>query len=580
MLTVVVLLSVAVAVHAGGFSAAMTNDLYNGNIPNGVPTPQYTKGLGYDLFNAANLLNPGYGFSKNEHLDIITSDVGSYRNGDMRLITQDSSFTTEEGATVSVFVIGRGAANINSLGYYRKTAVTSTRIQSSPLLTGITGSGFYGNGSSESPFLRADFAAPASTLGWYIATTNWRNGQITTFYSEAELNADGYDHLVTYAMPELQGVKLWFDGPQGKIEHQFTGNAYLIGFKDTLARANYDPLHPEYGVTLGDDDYNDIIILVDSTVLMASDKPPVVPEPAMIDPANKYVWAENSGWLNLRPLTGGVMVARNYLSGYAWHENLGWLKLGAERGGPYLNTSATDWGVNRDPAGNLWGYAWSEGWGWVTFNPPGGGVSIDPATGSFSGYAWAENYGWISFRNGQDAPATYGVGLASYTLHLFFQGTGTGSVTSDSPPFSCNTNCTQTFFDGYPLTLTAAAGTLSFFEGWEGCDAASATACALTLGADRTASVTFSRNSRVARIDGLTPAYFTDLQTAYEAAADGSVIQVWGGELAESLLCGQEKSVTISGGYDEQYLNRNGTTTILGLTVATGVVTVDQIVVR
>ena len=132
-----------------------------------------------------------------------------------------------------------------------------------------------------------------------------------------------------------------------------------------------------------------------------------------ISPIAKLAWAENAGWANFRPLYGGVTVNPNYLDGYAWHENLGWLKLVSEAGGPYMNTSATNWGVNLYQAGNLWGMPWSEGWGWVKFNPPCGGVSIDPTTGAFSGTAWAEYFGSVSFRSQPWSQYPYGVGLAS-----------------------------------------------------------------------------------------------------------------------------------------------------------------------
>ena len=44
-------------------------------------------------------------------------------------------------------------------------------------------------------------------------------------------------------------------------------------------------------------------------------------------------------------------------------------------------------------------YAWGSNVGWINFAPTHGGVSIDPATGSFDGYAWGENIGWIHFKN-------------------------------------------------------------------------------------------------------------------------------------------------------------------------------------
>ncbi len=297
--------------------------------------------------------------------------------------------------------------------------------------------------------------------------------------------------------------------------------------------------------------------------------------------ASKYAWSETVGWTNFRPTDGGVTIRADHLSGYAWHENIGWLKLGSDGGGPYLNTMATNWGVNRDAAGNLTGYAWSEGRGWINFNPTGGGVSVEPVTGTFSGYAWGENFGWMGFRSQPAAQFPYGVGIASYTLSLVFGGSGAGAVTGSSPPFSCNTNCKQTFLDNTSLRLTAAASRYSLLGGWQGCDTASGADCTLTLTSDRTTTVTFTKDTvHVARIDGAIPVYYPTLQSAYDKALTGNIIQVWGIELPESLLCGNGTALRIMGGYDQQYLNRTGITTLRGVTIKNGTVTVDRIVIR
>ena len=82
----------------------------------------------------------------------------------------------------------------------------------------------------------------------------------------------------------------------------------------------------------------------------------------------------------------------DHLEGYAWAENAGWIRLGAYTGGgthTYLNTSNTDYGVNRNTGtGALSGYAWSSNSGWINFAPTNGGVTVSDA-GEFSGYAWA-----------------------------------------------------------------------------------------------------------------------------------------------------------------------------------------------
>lgn len=121
-----------------------------------------------------------------------------------------------------------------------------------------------------------------------------------------------------------------------------------------------------------------------------------------IDPADKWAWGTNVGWINFAPGPyGGVTVTSDHLQGYAWAENVGWIRLGTYDGGgahTYANDAVDTYGVNNDGAGNLSGYAWGANVGWVNFAPVGGGVTIDPHTGSFDGYAWGENIGWISFK--------------------------------------------------------------------------------------------------------------------------------------------------------------------------------------
>jgi len=102
-----------------------------------------------------------------------------------------------------------------------------------------------------------------------------------------------------------------------------------------------------------------------------------------IDPANKFAYGENIGWINFDPSQGGgVTVTDSTITGKAWGENIGWINLSPATGG-----------VANDGAGNLSGYAWGENIGWINFN----GVTINPSSGEFSGYAWGENIGWINF---------------------------------------------------------------------------------------------------------------------------------------------------------------------------------------
>lgn len=129
-----------------------------------------------------------------------------------------------------------------------------------------------------------------------------------------------------------------------------------------------------------------------------------------IDPSQRHAWAENAGWLDFRPAFGGVTVLPTYLSGYAWQENAGWVKLGVNAGGPYANTTATNWGVNLNTVtGALSGFAWSENAGWIRMDAAFGGVTYNGLTHQMSGWAWSESVGWIHFRS--TSPTAYGVAV-------------------------------------------------------------------------------------------------------------------------------------------------------------------------
>ena len=96
-------------------------------------------------------------------------------------------------------------------------------------------------------------------------------------------------------------------------------------------------------------------------------------------PPKKWAWSTNAGWINFAPtapngaFTDGVAVYPDHLEGYAWAENAGWIRLGTHTSGgawTYANSSATDYGVNRNPTGGaLSGYAWSSTSGWIKFDP-------------------------------------------------------------------------------------------------------------------------------------------------------------------------------------------------------------------
>jgi len=126
-----------------------------------------------------------------------------------------------------------------------------------------------------------------------------------------------------------------------------------------------------------------------------------------IDPAHKYAWAENVGWLNFADADGGqggIRVENSFLSGFIWSQSAGWINAGdgPDDGVRYTNTG-TDHGVNIDPGtGDLFGYAWGENIGWVNFDTRaslsalGLQARVDLEAMRFRGYTWAASAGWIN----------------------------------------------------------------------------------------------------------------------------------------------------------------------------------------
>jgi len=122
-----------------------------------------------------------------------------------------------------------------------------------------------------------------------------------------------------------------------------------------------------------------------------------------VDPANRYAYGANLGWMDwVADTNNGAVIGANVCSGYIYSANVGWINLGS--GSPadgiqYQNNSASDFGVNLDGLGNLTGYAWGANIGWINFEQTYGQPKINMITGRMSGYVWSANCGWISLSN-------------------------------------------------------------------------------------------------------------------------------------------------------------------------------------
>ena len=153
---------------------------------------------------------------------------------------------------------------------------------------------------------------------------------------------------------------------------------------------------------------------------------PVGSAATSITNGGNYSYGANLGWIDCRGNTnnGAVIAVTNaqngyyYCAGYIYAANVGWISLGSGspvNGYAYGNSSASDYGLNLDTAGNLRGYAYGANIGWINFENTGG-ARIDLTSGRFSGYAWSANCGWLSLSNtyavlqtdmGRFQPGTY-----------------------------------------------------------------------------------------------------------------------------------------------------------------------------
>ena len=176
------------------------------------------------------------------------------------------------------------------------------------------------------------------------------------------------------------------------------------------------------------------------------------------------------------------------------------------------------------------------------------------------------------------ARITVSVDNADYALDLTVAGTGAGTVVSTPNGIASKTNFSARFSDGTPVSLHATPSVYSLFSGWSG-DCAGMADCLLTMTADRGATATFTKDTAHSTyIPNGGGIYSPAIQAAYNAAASGDSILLWGTDFTEDVVCAIDKQVTISGGYNEAYTIQDGTTALHGsLSISSGVVTIEML---
>lgn len=173
-----------------------------------------------------------------------------------------------------------------------------------------------------------------------------------------------------------------------------------------------------------------------------------------------------------------------------------------------------------------------------------------------------------------------------YSLTVFKQGLGSGTVTSSASGIGCGVDCTEAYVSGTTVTLSALPDSGSQFAGWTGGGCGGTGNCALTINANAIVTATFDSCSilPVRILRGGTPVnYYSSLQTAYNDAIGGDIIQSQAVFFIENIsvndLAG--KSVTLEGGFDCSYTSRIGKTVMRGqLHDGKGVVRIKNFVIK
>lgn len=227
---------------AAPFSQWVTNDnhtIAKGGVANGIPTPRHSNDGSPDLYQAVNQIL-GTSYVRNSDLD-------------NRFEKNDSFF--KGTGTHEVALIGLTASNKNILGVYTDLATGANK---TPLLSAGNYFGIPNQGTAADPYQGGVFTT-TGVFGWYLESRDFKNNNLLrTFYSDASMNAGGWDHVVTYAIPELNGATRYIDTGSGSKAYTFT-NAFLIGWEDLPWNYNTKDCNN----CLGDDDYDDMIYLVD-----------------------------------------------------------------------------------------------------------------------------------------------------------------------------------------------------------------------------------------------------------------------------------------------------------------------------
>lgn len=240
----------ASGVNAQPFTPTVASDSYGiaqggGNILS-VPTPRDNND------NLSGLPNPA---DINDAINLLLGSTYA-RNSDvdfLRYMAADNTWKDLSTTDIAggYILISLTASNANTLSVY-DVATPATKI---PVLGPVSGFGF---GGKDGLSAATAFTAAASPLaggtnfGWSIKSVP-SSGPTNIWDSNPLNNPDGLDHMLTYHLASLSGNTIWVKVGSDPEEQYTFYDPYLITWEDK----------PLSGGLLGDEDYDDLIFLVD-----------------------------------------------------------------------------------------------------------------------------------------------------------------------------------------------------------------------------------------------------------------------------------------------------------------------------
>lgn len=169
----------------------------------------------------------------------------------------------------------------------------------------------------------------------------------------------------------------------------------------------------------------------------------------------------------------------------------------------------------------------------------------------------------------------------TFRLDLTISGTGGGTVISNPAGINCLTGtCNATYNQGTSVILTSYPNKDSLLGSWSACIGTDS--CTVLMNTNRQVTATFSFVQPVKlKSNG---AFYSHIKDAYALVPDNGTIltrEYSFTETPDNLTLGRDISVRLEGGYDAEYANKNGFSTLDGaLTIGQGALTLENLIIK